>query len=416
MKRAIYTLFAVLVSLAVLADVPQSFNYQAVLRDAEGQVMSEQNVKVDISILQGSAEGEPVLIETHNTSTNAFGLINLMIGSVTSLETIDWNDGPYFIQINVNDIEMGTSQLLSVPYSLFSLQSADAFSGNYEDLANLPDLEGLVQLAEDPQTGDMIFFNGTKWEKIPMGVDGDFLQISNNAPKWLPLGGVADIDGNIYNTVRIGDQEWLDRNLMTIRYQNGDSIPGNFSNEEWKELSIGAYAIVPDSLLVGLDSPEEVKEAYGLLYNFYAVEDPRGICPPGFRVATKEDWKQLHDNVVADGVVSNMVTRALKSCRVVDSPLGGDCATSEHPRWAFNATFFGTDDYGFGYLPNMYRNGADGSWPAAIVGFGGYFWTGSSSADGTQGIYRFMLAQLGMLMPETSITKNMGNGVRCIKE
>lgn len=416
MKRLFYTIIAIFISASVLADAPLSFKYQAVLRDAEGQVRSEQSVSINISILQGSVDGDPVLVETHSTSTNAFGLINVDIGSVASLETIDWSEGPFFISISLDGTEMGTSQLLSVPYALYARQSADAFSGDYEDLVNLPNLEGIIQLAADPQAGDMIYFDGEAWEKISYGAEGDYLQIFDGKIQWLPMGGVSDIDGNIYNTVRIGEQEWLNKSLATTRYLNGDTIPGGFSDAEWADLTEGAWTTVPDTLFEGLNSVEEVKEAYGLLYNFYAVEDPRGICPTGFRVASKEDWQELHDFIVSEGVVSSFVARYLKSCRVVDSPLGGDCATSEHPRWAFNATFFGTDDYGFGFLPYMYRNGGDGSYPPALVGFGGYVWTSSTSDDGSKGIYRMMLAHIGMLFPNTEISKTMGNSIRCIKE
>ena len=107
------------------SQAPEGFNYQALLRDASGTVKTDASVSVTISILQSSASGSPVFSETHHTTTNSQGLINLEVGSVNpgDFEVIDWADGPYFIKIEVDGIEMGTSQLLSVPYALYAKSS-----------------------------------------------------------------------------------------------------------------------------------------------------------------------------------------------------------------------------------------------------------------------------------------------------
>ena len=101
---------------------PDRYSYQAVLRDASGNVRANSNVSIGISILQGSASGNSVFNETHTVNTNSMGLITLEIGSVNTsdLKNIDWSDGPYFIKIEVDGTEMGTSQLLSVPYALYA--------------------------------------------------------------------------------------------------------------------------------------------------------------------------------------------------------------------------------------------------------------------------------------------------------
>ncbi|MBN2775193.1 MAG: hypothetical protein JXR31_13130, partial [Prolixibacteraceae bacterium] len=122
-KTAIGIIFFLIISLTVLSQTPQSFNYQAVLRDASGQVLANQQVEISISILQGSASGFEVFSETHSTATNNFGLANLIIGSVNpaGMETVDWSAGPYFVQVSVGGVVMGTSPLLSVPYALHAL-------------------------------------------------------------------------------------------------------------------------------------------------------------------------------------------------------------------------------------------------------------------------------------------------------
>lgn len=119
--KKLYTIIAAVIITAVLfGQTPAAFKYQAVLRDASGNVRANSDVNIDIVIIQGSAIGTQVFIETHSVTTNEFGLVNLEIGSknISGFEDINWADGPYFIEVIVDGTEMGTSQLLSVPYAL----------------------------------------------------------------------------------------------------------------------------------------------------------------------------------------------------------------------------------------------------------------------------------------------------------
>jgi len=128
MKKLITLLAAVLLTATVCAQTPQSFKYQAVARDASGDVVADQAVGMQISILQGSTSGTAVYVETFTPTTNEFGLINLNIGNGTLVSgdftTIDWSANTYFIKIKMDITggttyaEYGTSQLLSVPYAL----------------------------------------------------------------------------------------------------------------------------------------------------------------------------------------------------------------------------------------------------------------------------------------------------------
>jgi len=120
MQKIFTVLLFCTISMIILAQAPQSFNYQAVLRNDAGEPLSSQEVTVKVDILQGSATGTEVFTETHNVSTNEFGLVNLKTGSHQSLEAIDWAADIYFLQVSVNGTFMGTTQLLSVPYALHS--------------------------------------------------------------------------------------------------------------------------------------------------------------------------------------------------------------------------------------------------------------------------------------------------------
>lgn len=113
------------------SQAPLIFNYQAVLRDATGNLRVNTPVNIEISILSENASGTEVFSETHSATTNSFGLINLGIGSVNpaGFANIDWADGPYYIQLSVDGIEMGTSQLLSVPYALHAKIAENVVEG-----------------------------------------------------------------------------------------------------------------------------------------------------------------------------------------------------------------------------------------------------------------------------------------------
>jgi len=99
------------------------------------------------------------------------------------------------------------------------------------------------------------------------------------------FGTVTDYDGNVYETVKIGDQWWMRTNLKVTHYRNGDPIPHVTDNGAWEVLSTGAYCELEND-------PSNV-DTYGRLYNWYAVEDSRNIAPVGWHVPTDEEWKQM---------------------------------------------------------------------------------------------------------------------------
>jgi len=121
MKKISLIIVAIIFTITgIFAQTPNEFKYQAVLRNAEGAIMPEESVTVDISILQGSVTGPSVFDETHVVTTTAQGLINLNIGSINDMSAVDFSSDIYFVEITVNDVLMGTSQLLSVPYALMA--------------------------------------------------------------------------------------------------------------------------------------------------------------------------------------------------------------------------------------------------------------------------------------------------------
>ncbi|MFC1562338.1 FISUMP domain-containing protein, partial [candidate division KSB1 bacterium] len=96
---------------------------------------------------------------------------------------------------------------------------------------------------------------------------------------------VTDIDENVYQIVQIGDQEWMVENLKVTRYRNGDAIPNVTDGSAWGGLSTGAYCTYYNNA--------SNAAVYGHLYNWYAVDDSRGLAPEGWHVPTDEEWKEL---------------------------------------------------------------------------------------------------------------------------
>ena len=102
LKSLMFALF-LLVAADLVAQVPQAFNYQAVARDASGNILSNQAVGMRISILQGSSSGTVVYSETFTPTTNALGLITLSLGQGTpvtgTFNTINWSTGAYWLKV-----------------------------------------------------------------------------------------------------------------------------------------------------------------------------------------------------------------------------------------------------------------------------------------------------------------------------
>ena len=129
MKKYLSLFIGIVASLAIKAQSSDCFNYQAIIRDATGNVKTNASVSIQIEILQGSTSGAIVFSETHATTTSTLGLVDLKIGSINTIDfqNINWTNGPYFLRITLDGTEMGTSQLLSVPFALHS-KSAENYT------------------------------------------------------------------------------------------------------------------------------------------------------------------------------------------------------------------------------------------------------------------------------------------------
>ena len=96
---------------------------------------------------------------------------------------------------------------------------------------------------------------------------------------------IKDIDGNIYGITKIGKQYWTTKNLNVSRFRNGDPIPEAKTKDEWIQAGIKKQAV-----WCYYDNDFKNGTKYGKLYNWYAVNDPRGLAPEGWDIPTDDDW------------------------------------------------------------------------------------------------------------------------------
>ncbi|MCK4700715.1 MAG: hypothetical protein KAT38_10285, partial [Bacteroidales bacterium] len=183
-------IFFLLSFIFTYSQAPKSFNYQAVARDNTGQVLQSQALDIKIGILSGNATGTLQWEEIHKDTTNIFGLFAIQIGTETKIggeaaefSAIDWNSTSHFLNVKIFDgsdyVEMGTTQLLSVPYAL----SASSVS----------DLKKLNILGPSDQPADLALFEvKNKDGNIVFAVynEGVRVYVSDNPEKGLK-GGFA---------------------------------------------------------------------------------------------------------------------------------------------------------------------------------------------------------------------------------
>ncbi len=138
---------AMTVTLHAFAQAPQGFNYQAVVLNSSGAALSNQTVSLQLSILDSSASGVAVYVETQNPTTDTTGLFSVVIGNGTvvtgNFSTINWGKNYKFLKTEIdtaggsNYVLMGISQMMSVPYALYANEAKESYgSFDYPDGLN----------------------------------------------------------------------------------------------------------------------------------------------------------------------------------------------------------------------------------------------------------------------------------------
>lgn len=236
-----------------------------------------------------------------------------------------------------------------------------------------------------------------KFCNYSLAVMGLLLLLTLSCKKDAPQSDIlqtSDVDGNVYNTILIGNQIWMVENLNTTRYSNGDPIPTVTDNTQWTTQTNGAQCFYYNA------SPGIT---YGRLYNWYAANDPRNIAPPGWHVATDQDWVELETYVATHPDGSNSTAQVLAA--------GNDWVPSTVATAVGNNLSLNNVS-GFEALPGGIRSGTDGSFSG--YGSTGAWWT-STEDNTTNGWRRSMNYNLSTV-DRSSVNKNFGFTVRCVHD
>ncbi|MDA8772130.1 fibrobacter succinogenes major paralogous domain-containing protein [Flavobacteriales bacterium] len=184
----------------------------------------------------------------------------------------------------------------------------------------------------------------------------------------------VNFDGYTYDLVAIGDQCWFAENLRTEYYANGDAIPANLTDSEWSSTTSGAVSVFgEDAGCVDYSpdgdacDPSWSLNEYGRLYNWYAVDDERGLCPTGWHVPTDGEWMTLEMELGMSESDANSATWR-----------GTDQGTQMKTTYGWYSGGNGTNSSGFSGLPGGWRYEGGSFFDA---GGSGYWWSSSPSGS-----------------------------------
>jgi uncharacterized protein (TIGR02145 family) len=280
-----------------------------------------------------------------------------------------------------------TSMLL--PY----LQDADttAMLANYRMGINskvniLDTLNMLLPYLRDADTTSMLSTYLRKTDAIITDLQEQVTLLQNNINVLnLSTGNSMDIDGNIYQGIRIGGQVWMKENLKVSRYRNGDLIPIVADPTAWSALITGGRSWYNN------DSTT-YENPYGNLYNYYAVVDTRGLCPVEWHVPSDAEW--------------TILTTYLGG----ESNAGGKMKSKGTANWITPNTS-ATNESGFSVLPGGSRS-VDGSFNS--IGYDAFFWSATEEVTNFAWA-RFLTTSIGYVFRSTN-GKSFGASVRCLKD
>ena len=303
------------------------------------------NPPYEIEIASDSGQLNQVEVTTPNGSEN---------WQMGSSETITWNDN---ISSNV-EIELYRSGTLET-----TIISSTASDGTYS--WSIP--TGLTA-SSSYKVKIIDTANSSLYD-----YSDDNFTISSGAP----TGTCTDSDGITYETIILGSQVWMAENLKTTHYNNGEPISTGWPSYD------GAYAVY--------DNDPSNAETYGNLYNWYAVDDSRGVCPEGFHMPSDDEWQILIDYLGGYSVA------------------GGKMKETGTAHW--NSPNTGaTNESGFTALPGGYRSSSSGYY--SDMGDYGSFWS-STAINSNDALYR-ALHYLNPAVFRHNLNKRNGFSVRCL--
>lgn len=213
---------------------------------------------------------------------------------------------------------------------------------------------------------------------------------------------VKDIDGNVYNTVVIGTQTWTKENLNVSKYRNGDPILR--VDKQWDGLTTGAWCYYANQTSNGI--------VYGKLYNWYAINDPRGIAPEGYHIPSKDECILLQDFLITNGynydgtVTGNKIGKSLASKNLWNEyPILG----------AVGNDLSSNNSSNFNGLPGGLRS-YDSDVDFNAIGRGAYWWTSTGSPTSNIAVSYGLSNGSKEFGSGGGSNKKNGFSIRCVKD
>ena len=221
-------------------------------------------------------------------------------------------------------------------------------------------------------------YNGSSWVSLTK---------SNNTISGAQT--VTDIDGNVYRTVVIGSHTWMRENLKVSRYRNGDIIPEITRNIDWTLANEGGWC--------WYDNDSKNDRIYGKLYNWFTVEDTRGVCPTGWHVPTENEW------IALENALSNSQT-------------GGKTKATgtfqEGTGYWKSPNSFASNETGFTGLPGGLR----------VIGFfqnlseRAAWWSSTTDVFSASQAHNRVAEYDNQSLEDFRSAKSFGNSIRCVKD
>jgi len=272
---------------------------------------------------------------------------------------------------NVASDGEGSNGLFTSKFLKYMEEPALNFEQMFKRVANEVEMESgkrQTPWISSSYTGDF-YFNSTEGTPAIVAVQG-------NQIHQVPKSNTGS--RGIFETAKIGAQEWMKENLNVRHYRNGDEIPQVQDAREWSGLTTGAWCYYQDKS--GVVSEKVV------LYNWYAVNDPRGLAPEGWRIPSDADWSGLEKAIGSDAA------KSLKSVSGWHNNMNGS-----------NSSGFNAVAVGLRYSTGIF----------SLSGMSGYWWSSGSNSNVSANSRLLSFSRTGLA--EAILPKASGLAVRCVK-